>query len=184
MCGTTRMNHKPWNWPKEVGHMWVDGAWVHLSEPPPTPKIDKTSLFCLALASGARKQYSDNPWQGRCSMGREQTGTFWVDGKVHYPCFGSLLYLFIVVVQSLTHVQLFASPVDCSLPGSSVLQCLLELVSFRIDWFYLLGVQGTPKSFLQHNIVQKNWCLQTVVVIYNCQDSSYWTVKSTSSPFM
>ena len=25
-----------------------------------------------------------------------------------------------------------------------------ELISFRIDWFDLLAVQGTPKSFLQH----------------------------------
>ena len=26
------------------------------------------------------------------------------------------------------------------------------LISFRIDWFDLLAVQGTLKSFLQHNI--------------------------------
>ena len=26
-----------------------------------------------------------------------------------------------------------------------------ELISFRIDWFDLLAVQGTPKSFLQHH---------------------------------
>ena len=25
------------------------------------------------------------------------------------------------------------------------------LISFRIDWFYLLAVQGTPKSLLQHH---------------------------------
>ena len=26
-----------------------------------------------------------------------------------------------------------------------------EFISFRIDWFYLLAAQGTPKSFLQHH---------------------------------
>ena len=34
------------------------------------------------------------------------------------------------------------------------------LISFRIDWFDLLEVQGTPKSFLQHRSskVSVLWC--------------------------
>ena len=67
------------------------------------------------------------------------------------------------------------SPMDCSLPGFPVLHYLLELaqthvhwvgdasfsispsneyselISFRIDWFDLLRVQGTLKSVLQHD---------------------------------
>ena len=35
-----------------------------------------------------------------------------------------------------------------------------ELISFRIDWFYLLAVQGTLKSFLQHHSSKASiiWC--------------------------
>ena len=32
----------------------------------------------------------------------------------------------------------------------------LGLISFRIDWFDLIAVQGTLKSFLQHPTVQKH----------------------------
>ena len=34
------------------------------------------------------------------------------------------------------------------------------LISFRIDWFYLLAVQGTLKSLLQHNSSKASilWC--------------------------
>ena len=34
------------------------------------------------------------------------------------------------------------------------------LISFRIDWFYLLAVQGTPKSLLQHHSSKASvlWC--------------------------
>ena len=41
------------------------------------------------------------------------------------------------------------------------------LISFRIDWFDVLVVQGTLKSLLQHHssksLIQKNWCFWTVV---------------------
>ena len=112
----------------------------------------------------------------------------------------------VVVVQILSPVWFFASPMGCSRPGSSVLHCLLEfaqvlclfnqgccnhlilwsllllfafylsqhqglfqrvsqrigalalisneysgLISFRIDLFDLLAVQGTLKSLLQHH---------------------------------
>ena len=34
------------------------------------------------------------------------------------------------------------------------------LISFKIDWFYLLAVQGTLKSLLQHHILKASilWC--------------------------
>ena len=35
--------------------------------------------------------------------------------------------------------------------SASVLSMNIELISFRIDWFDLLTVQGTLKSLLQHN---------------------------------
>ena len=84
------------------------------------------------------------------------------------------------VVQSLSHVWLFTTPVDCSMPGFPVLHYLpafaqthvqwvgdsiqpshplsspcpsafnlsqsLGLISFRINWFDLLAVQGTLKE--------------------------------------
>ena len=35
------------------------------------------------------------------------------------------------------------------------------LISFRIDWFDLLAVQGTHKNFLQHHIIQFNSVTQS-----------------------
>ena len=40
--------------------------------------------------------------------------------------------LFDVVVQSLSHVQLFANPMDCSTQGSSVLHYLLEFAQIHV----------------------------------------------------
>ena len=41
-----------------------------------------------------------------------------------------------------------------------------ELISFRIDWFDLLAVQGTPKSLLQHNSSKASilWCSAFFIV--------------------
>ena len=38
-----------------------------------------------------------------------------------------------------------------TLASASVLPMSTELISFRIDWFDLLAVQGTLKSLLQHH---------------------------------
>ena len=50
--------------------------------------------------------------------------------------------------------QFFASGDPLSIGGSafsiSPANEYSGLISFRIDWFNLLAVQGTPKSFLQH----------------------------------
>ena len=98
-----------------------------------------------------------------------------------------------ITVQSLSHIRVFETPMDCSTPGFHVLHHLLEfaqthvhcvsdaiqpshplsspsppslslsqhqglfkwvsplLISFRIDWFDLLAVQGTLISILQHH---------------------------------
>ena len=42
----------------------------------------------------------------------------------------------------------------------------LGLISFRIDWFGLLAVQGTLKSFIQHHILKASvhWCLAFFIV--------------------
>ena len=48
--------------------------------------------------------------------------------------------------------QLFTLPQYWSFNSASVLPMNISgLISFRIDWFYLLAVQGTLKSLLQHN---------------------------------
>ena len=41
-----------------------------------------------------------------------------------------------------------------------------ELISFRIDWFDLLAVQGTLKSLLQHHILKASifWCSAFLMV--------------------
>ena len=38
----------------------------------------------------------------------------------------------VVVFQSLSHVQLFVTPIDCSMPSSPVLHCLLEFPQTRV----------------------------------------------------
>ena len=40
----------------------------------------------------------------------------------------------VVVFQSLSHVQLFVTPIDCSTPGSPVLHHLLEFPQTRVHW--------------------------------------------------
>ena len=41
-----------------------------------------------------------------------------------------------------------------------------RLISFRMDWFNLLAVQGTPKSLLQHNLSKASiiWCSAFFIV--------------------
>ena len=39
-----------------------------------------------------------------------------------------------IVVQSVSPVQLFGTPMDCSTPGSPVLHCLLEFVGTHVHW--------------------------------------------------
>jgi len=43
------------------------------------------------------------------------------------------------------------------------------LVSFRIDWFDLLAVQGTLKSLLQHHILKASilWCSAFFMVLFS-----------------
>ena len=43
----------------------------------------------------------------------------------------------------------------------------LELVSFRIDWFDLLAVQGTPKSLLQHHSSKASILWQSLLSTLN-----------------
>ena len=58
--------------------------------------------------------------------------------------------ILIFVVQLLNHVQIFVTPMEYS--GS---------ISFRIDWFDLLAVQGTLKSLLQHHTSKVSMLLQS-----------------------
>ena len=53
--------------------------------------------------------------------------------------------------------QLFTSGGQCIGASASVLP-YSGLISFRMDWFYLLAVQGTLKSLLQHHTLKAS-CL-------------------------
>ena len=48
------------------------------------------------------------------------------------PQMNIICQLFVVVVQSLSHVQLFANLMDCSTLGSSVLHYLLEFTQIHV----------------------------------------------------
>ena len=65
----------------------------------------------------------------------------------------------------------FCDPIVCTTQSFSVLHCLPEfsfspsnkysgLISFRIDWFDVLAVQGTHKNLLQHHSSKTSilWC--------------------------
>ena len=59
--------------------------------------------------------------------------------------------------------QLFTSSgqrIGASAPASVFPMKIRGLISFRIDWFDLLAVQGTLKSLLQHNSLKATvlWC--------------------------
>ena len=56
-----------------------------------------------------------------------------------FPCFGdtncsSLFLCFVAVVQSLSCDRLFVTPMDCSIPGSSVLQYFPEFAQAPVHW--------------------------------------------------
>ena len=50
--------------------------------------------------------------------------------------------------------------VGVSVSASVLPMNIQELIFFRIDWFDLLSVQGTPKSLLQHHSSKASvlWC--------------------------
>ena len=56
--------------------------------------------------------------------------------------------------------QFFASGVQSIGASAPVLPVNIQLISFRIDWFVLLAVQGTLKSLLQHHNLKASilWC--------------------------
>jgi len=181
-------------------------------------------------------------------MGSQRVGHDWVTfTSLHFtsPHLTALwrvlaMLFIIVVVQSLHHVQLFVTPMDCRTPGSPALRYLLEfaqihvhwvsdaiwlshplpppsyfwlqpfsqyqgffqwvgslyqalwsfsfsispsneylgLISFRIDWFGLLAVQGTLKSLLQHHSSKALilWCSALKPSLENFEDyfASMW----------
>ena len=51
-----------------------------------------------------------------------------------------------------------------------------RLISFRIDWFDLLAVQGTLKSLLQHQSSKASilWCLAFFMVQLSHSHMDYW----------
>ena len=52
-------------------------------------------------------------------------------------------------------------------------------ISFRMDWFNLFAVQGTPKSFLQHHSLKSSilWCSAFFIVQLS---HSYMTIENNS----
>ena len=58
-------------------------------------------------------------------------------------------------------------------------QWILELISFRIDWFDLLAVQGTLKSLLQHHNLKKIQCSAFFIVqLSHLSIHNYWKNNS------
>ena len=53
--------------------------------------------------------------------------------------------------KSLQSCLTLCDPIDGSPPGTSPSNKYSGLISFRIDWFDLLAVQGTLKTFLPHH---------------------------------
>ena len=60
----------------------------------------------------------------------------------------------VVVVQSLSHVWLFVTPLDCSMPGLPVLHCLLKFTQTHVHWLsdaiqpsHSLSFSPFPQSF-------------------------------------
>ena len=43
-------------------------------------------------------------------------------------------HLLLIVVQLLSHIWLFVTPMDCSTPGSSILQFLPESAQIHVHW--------------------------------------------------
>ena len=65
--------------------------------------------------------------------------------------------------------QLFASSgqsIGASDPGSVLLNEYSGFISFKIDWFDLLAVQGTLKSLLQHHSLKASILWQLVGLLY------------------
>ena len=65
--------------------------------------------------------------------------------------------------------QFFASggqSIEVSASASVLPMSLKELISFKINWFDLLGVQGTRKSLLQHHSSKASilWCSAFFIV--------------------
>ena len=154
------------------------------------------------------------------------------------PC--AVQHVLIAVVQSLRHVWLFVTPMDCSTRGFPVLHYLLAfaqthvhwvgdvilchpllllfsilpsirvisnelavhirwpkyrnfsfsinpsneysgLISFRIDWFDLLAVQGTLKSLLQHHNSKASIFQHAAFFIVQLSHPYVTTVKKTTA---
>ena len=55
---------------------------------------------------------------------------YWIKAQQLIGGIGTVLICPVVVIQLLNHVQL-CDPMDCSLPGSSVLHCLLEFAQIH-----------------------------------------------------
>ena len=54
-------------------------------------------------------------------------------------------------------------------------QWIFRYVSFRIDWFDLLAVQGTPKSLLQHQLESINSSEVSLLYDLTLTSVHYWT---------
>ena len=54
-------------------------------------------------------------------------------------------------------------------------QWIFRYVSFRIDWFDLLAVQGTPKSLLQHQLESINSSEVSLLYDLTLTSIHYWT---------
>ena len=91
----------------------------------------------------------------------------------------TVLSWFVVVAQSLSHVWLFVTPMDCSTPGFPVLHHLLELAKTHVHWVGDVIQTSRPMLFpfppafylSQHQSLVQFW-LTGLLSLF-----SLWTIK-------
>ena len=76
-------------------------------------------------------------------------------------------------IQFFVSTKAFSNDLALSIGWPKYWSCIISpsneysgLISFRIDWFHLLAVQGTLKSLLQHHSLKTSifWCLAFIMV--------------------
>ena len=109
------------------------------------------------------------PWEdpGRLqSMGSQRVGHDWANSLHFTSTILCSVALFSFCFQSFPEPWsfpmswFFASGSQCIRASASASVLPMILISFRIDWFYLLAVHGTLKSLLQHHNLKASllWC--------------------------
>ena len=124
---------------------------------------DQTQVYCIQLSSVqsfSRAQLFATPWTAACqaslSFAISQSLLKLMSIKSVMPSNHLILCHPLLLQPSIfPHIRVFSneSVLRIRWPsiGVSASASVLPMISFRIDWFDLLAVQGTLKSLLQHH---------------------------------